>query len=651
MEKCALLHRAAAWGLLLVALAWPAPGPAGEVGDSGPTANCPHAFDALHYGLTLFIDIENEVISGSAVVRGMSEEAALESIDLDFAVLTVDSVLGEGAPLAAAHIDSVLGIDLGREYAVGDTFEVEVFYHGHPGNNGLDEMGGFYFEGFPKSSLQVGKTPGAGRCSMGRFLFPCWDWPCDKATAEFHITVPGTNKKVICNGVLANTEIDSVANTATYHWIENHPIATHCVNLHAGRFTDLVDSTYDFIHYFIYPRLVGDALINFENVAGMLDVFEDAFGPYPFPKCAYISSPGADVAHQDCIAYPSGAITPDHGNDWHVSQELARQWWGACVGVGDWRDAWIYESFGRYGQPLYVEEVEGMQAYHDYMYNDLMVHTFNDADPYSPIYDPLHLGGHTIYEKGTVVLHMLRFVLGDSAFFDALKAFRQAHEYDIAVTSDLRASAEMVSGQALGWFFDEWIYDCGWPEYEYAWTSTWTGSAWDINLVINQVQEIGPIFTMPLEIGIETASGDTVLTVWTDEQYEEFTLAVAAEPIALILDPDRWVLHLSTEVSYARVSGGGSHRNGLKLEIAPNPARHCARIRYCVPFAGHADFRIYDPAGRLVAEVFDGVLEAGTGQLSWDGRRASGQQAAPGEYFLRMRTSGGTRSVPIVLLR
>ncbi|MGD9402958.1 MAG: M1 family aminopeptidase [bacterium] len=651
MAKCVFLHRAVTGSLLAATLAWPCSAAALEVGDSGPTANCPHSFDVIHYGLTLFVDIESEVISGSAVVRGVSEETGLEDIDLDFVVMTVDSVLAEGAPLSASHMDSILSIDLGRQYALGDTFEVEVFYHGSPGNNGLDEMGGFYFEGFPKSALQVGKLPGAGRCSMGRYLFPCWDWPCDKATAEFHITVPGANKKVICSGVLEGTVIDTVANTATYHWTEDHPIATHCVSLHAGRFTDLVDSTYDHIHYFVYPRLVDVARVNFENVAAMLDVFEDAFGPYPFPKCAYVCSPAADVAHQDCIAYPSGAITPDHGNDWHVSQGLARQWWGACVGVGDWRDAWIYESFGRYGQPLFVEEVEGIEAYHDYIYDDLMVHTFNDADPCSPIYDPLHPGGHTIYEKGTVVLHMLRFVLGDSTFFNALKAFRQAHEYGIATTADLQASAEAASGLNLAWFFDEWIYDCGWPEYEYAWAAQAAGSAWDINLVIDQVQEIGPVFTMPLEIGIETALGDTVLTVWTDEQHEEFTLAVNGEPIGLSLDPDRWVLHHSTEVAYAGVAGGGGYPGGLYLEVAPNPTRDCAGIRYCLPAGGHASFHVYDIAGRLVAEVFDGALPAGTGELAWNGRRASGERAAPGTYFCRMRAEGGTKSVPVVLLR
>jgi aminopeptidase N len=511
-------------------------------------------------------------------------------------------------------------------------------------------MGGFYFDGFPKYAVQVGKTPNGGLSSMGKYLFPCWDWPCDKATAEFHITVPGTGRKVICNGVLEATEIDTLANTATYHWVEQCPVATHCVNLHAGRFTDLVDSTYGYIHYFVYPRLVEDALVNFENVPAMMDVFEDAFGPYPFDKCAYISSPHADVAHQSCIAYPALAITPSHDNDWHVSQGLARQWWGACVGVADWRDVWLQESFGRYGQPLFEEAAYGVGAYQDYVYANLMVHTFNDADPYSPVYDPLHPGGHTIYEKGAVVLHMLRFVLGDSAFFSSLKAFRQAHEYGAATTFDMQAAVEASSGTSLAWFFDEWIYGCGWPEFEYAWVANGAGDVWEISLVMTQVQEAGPVFTMPFEVGVTTAAGDTVLTVWVDDAHEEFTLVVEAEPLALTLDPDRWVLHRATEVPQAG-AGGRGRDPGLRVDIAPNPARGSATIRYQMPADGEARICIYDPAGRVVARVFDGLLRAGSGDLRWDGRRATGERAAPGTYFCRIETGTDARVTPVILVR
>ena len=623
----------------------------GLTANADPVTDCPHTFDVLHYGIMLFVDIDNETVAGSALVRARSEVQGLEAVDLDFAELTVDSVLGQDGALVSSHVGYVLSVELGRAYAAGDTFQMEVFYHGHPGNVGGDNLGGFYFEGVPKRALQVGRTLGAAEPSMGKYLFPCWDRPCDKATADFMITVPGTGKKVICNGVLEATLIDTIAGTATYHWVEDFPIATHRVALHAGKYADLVDSTYTFIHYFVYPRQVEDALINFENVPAMMDVFEGAFGPYPFPKCAYVAAPQADVGHQNCITYPASAITPTHDNDWHVADGLARQWWGACVGIGDWRDVWLCESFGRYGQPLFEEQAYGSEAYHDYMYHDLMLHTFADVDRHSPVYDPNFPGGHTIYEKGTVVLHMLRYVLGDSAFFSSMRAFRDSHAHDVATTFDFQNVVEAVSGMELDWFFDEWVYDCGWPEYEYAWDARETGEAYTLDLVINQVQSVGPVFTMPLELGVTTAAGDTVLTVWADQEHEQYSIETNAEPQAVRLDPDRWVLHRAVEVEYARIDRRGSTPGGLTLGVAPNPAPGCVAIRYDLPCAGPAVARIYDAAGREVAVIFDGNLGPGTGELRWDGRHSSGARVAPGTYFCRLTTSAETATGRIVLVR
>ena len=649
MTRSVLLYSAMIWGLAVAAFAWNGAGAAPETEPLGPTDGCPHTFDVLHYAITLAIDIENETVSGSAMIRCVAEEPDLGSIDLDFAVLTVDSVRSPDSALAFIHDEEVLTVNLQPPCAMGDTFEIEVFYGGHPGNTGLDDMGGFYFLGVPKKAFQVGRKLGAVRPSMGRYLFPCWDWPCDKATAEYRITIPGVAQKVICNGVLEEVLIDSVANTATFYWVEDLPVATHRMALHAGRYAELVDSTYGWIRYYVYPRQVEDALVNFENVDIMVDALEQPFGPYPFEKCAYVAVSQADVGHQNCITYPAGAVTPTHINDWRVARGLACQWWGACVTIGDWRDVWLCESFKRYGEPLFVEYAYGPEAYHDYVYEDLMIHTFQDVDEHSPIYDPNFPGGHTIYEKGAVVLHMLRYVLGDSTFFATLWSYRHSYEYENATTSDFQAVAEAVSALDLGWFFDEWIYDCGWPEYEYAWTAGGSPGAYEIDLVINQVQSVGPVFSMPVEIGITTVAGDTLLAVWADEQHEEYALTVADFPLEVVIDPNRNILQRSTEVPYAGVALQGAPVP--RLAAAPNPSRGGVNIRYTMGEAGHVKMGIYDASGRLVASVFDGMKPARAGDIYWGGEYDSGAIAAPGIYFCRMTAGPVSESCRIVLLR
>ena len=136
-----------------------------------------HSFDVLHYNIVLFIDFDTESIDGYTIVTSEAKEADLSTIDLDFTILTVDSVFGETGGLAYTHVDPVLTVDLGQAYALGDTFEVQVFYHGQPGNEGADGFGGFYFEGVPVKAFQMGVGLEADPSSMGKYWFPCWDWP------------------------------------------------------------------------------------------------------------------------------------------------------------------------------------------------------------------------------------------------------------------------------------------------------------------------------------------------------------------------------------------------------------------------------------------------------------------------------------------
>jgi aminopeptidase N len=613
-------------------------------------ADCPHSFDVIHYNVTLAIDIEAELMSGNTVIRSTCVEPGLDSITLDLTALTVDSILSEGTSLAYIHSDPVLMLHLARPYAPGDTFEVQVFYGGHPGNTGSDKMGGFYFEGMPKRAYQVGIDLTVDPPASAKYWIPCWDWPCDKATAEYHITVPGIGKSVICNGLLTGTEIDTLAVTSTFHWVENFPVAPCLMTVNAGKFAQLVDSTYDWISYWVYPRLVDTAVIHFENVPAMMDAFTTAFGPYPFPKCAYVTVPQADLGHQNCITHPSRAVSPSHENDWRVARGLTRQWWGACVTPGDWRDTWLTESFGRYGEPLFEEVTYGTQAYHRYVYEDLMLHTFADADQTSPIYDPNYPWNHTIYEKGTVVLHMLRFVLGDSVFFNALTSFRDSHAYGCATTADFQDIVESTWGQSVEWFFSEWIYDCGWPEFEYAWHVVSSDSGWTVHLAVDQVQTVGPVFTMPMDIGLTMAAGDTVFTIWIDEADKAYDFFVPDVPLSLEIDPDHWVLMKATQVPYAGVNDTAWHEADLSLSARSNPSRRGARIRYCVPIPEHVTIGIYDVAGRLVTRIFDGTVPAGPGELVWDGMSSSHRPASPGVYFCHMLTGRGSRSQRVVLI-
>ena len=612
------------------------------------TTNCPHSFDVLHYNITLFIDIATETISGNTVVTAVSEEADLDSIDLDLTVLTVDSVMSGGTQLTYAHNDPVLCINLPQAYSAGDTFDVQVFYGGHPGNEGPSGFGGFYFDGVPVHAFQMGVGLDADPPSMGKFWFPCWDWPCDKATSEYHITVTGS-KKVICNGILESTETDTIAGTTTFNWVHDYQIAPHCMTVNAGKFTDIVDSTYGWIRHWVYPRVLADAQVHFENVGLMMEGFIYRYGPYPFSSFGYVMESKGDMEHQTCVTHVGSAIQPNHLYDWLLAHEMGHMWWGDCVSVGDWRDVWLSEGFATYGEALYREYGYGMADYHDYVTNDLMTAAFS-AGKSSTIYDPNNLWSEITYEKAACVLHMLRHVVGESVFFDILSAHKAAHEYSYAVTPDFIEAAENVSGQELDWFFDEWIYDVGWLEVEYLWSYQPSGPDYDLSLIIDQVHTVGPVYTMPVDVGISTSGGDTLITVWLNEVHEEYAFTLPHEPLAVEIDPDDWILNKSEDLA-AGAPGGDAIPYGLRLEAAPNPFRHSTTIRFSTPRAQRVRLDIFDAAGRSVGNLADGRMQPGWTEISWSGRDDSGAEIAPGTYFCRLTTAHGVKTARIIYIR
>ncbi len=613
------------------------------------TQNCPHSFDVLHYNISLYIDLTAETIEGNTVVTAVSEEAGLDSIDLDLAVLTVDSVYSGGGPVAFVHNDPVLTIDLGAAYAVGDTFEVQVFYGGTPGNEGPSGFGGFYFGGLPVHAYQMGVGLEADPPSMGKYWFPCWDWPCDKATSEYHISLAGTKTKARCNGEFVGTDYDSVSNRTTWHWNNPYQITPHCMTVNAGRFAELVDSTYSWITNWVFPAYTEDAEIHFQNVGLMMEGFIYRYGSYPFSTFGYVQEAKGDMEHQTCVTHTSTAIQPNHIYDWLLAHEMGHMWWGDCVSIGDWRDVWLSEGFATYGEALYREYGYGMEDYHSYVENSLMGPAFS-AGRNSPIYDPNNLWGSLTYEKAATVLHMLRHVVGDSLFFASLREYRSTYEYSYAVTPDFIAVVEAVTGRDLDWFFDEWIYDVGWPDYEYLWSAQPSGPDYELTLLIDQVHTEGPVFTMPVDIGITTAGGDTLVVIWVDEAHEEFVLTIADEPTAVELDPDNWILNTAVDLT-AGVAAHDAEPEGLGLDVRPNPFDASTIVRFSVPRPQRVRIVVFDATGRKVETLLDADAAAGVHETAWDGRDATGDEVAPGAYFCRMTTEEGSRTTRMVRLR
>jgi len=611
-----------------------------------PKPDSLHDFDVLAY-------------AGTTGILVRSDASLLDSMYLHLVQLTVDSVWMGAKSLPFTHVGGVLGIGLDSTLSLNDTFLVNVAYHGHPGNEGPGGFGGFWFTPTVAYSMGVGLYTDPP--SMGRYWFPCYDEPNDKAEFDMAFGVP-LGLTAVSSGILVDTIPGYAESTMTYIWSEHHPTSTYLVAVSISNYVIVPDSVYPWIYNYVYPVDSAKAVTSFKNVHRMMDAFEAVFPPYQFDKFSFVETPKGDMEHQTCVSHLNWLINGFNDYDWVLAHELAHHWWGDWVTVGDWRDIWLNEGFATYCEAVYEEYLGGWQAYHDYVVADIMNYYLASGELF-PIYDPQAMWGTTSYEKGASVLHMLRHVVNDSVFFEILNVYGNQYAFGNAVTPEFQAVCESLHNQALDWFFDEWIYDWGYPHYVY---SYWQAGIDTVMVLVAQEQLVGPVFTMPVDIKLGNGSGDTTVVVWIDESPETLVIAFpGANTDSFGFDPNDWVLKLvryepgvAEEESRARHGPGRS-----RVQAQPNPFSTTCRLAISSGTSAVNDkastLVIYDLAGRAVRTFTlepsyrSAGPEMGSGHrdIVWHGRDDRGSPLPSGVYFYALYCASGRDHGKLILLR
>ncbi|RLD15733.1 hypothetical protein DRI50_03575, partial [candidate division KSB1 bacterium] len=383
-------------------------------------------FDALYYGLHFKIDFLHRQIWASAHEHFASLQNNLTAITLDFnnKQLTIDSIAG--AAVSYTRNGSFLDIALDRPYQKGDTFSVTIYYSGNPEKPDTISF---------KFDYTLDEEPYVWTLSEpygARDWWPCKDTPADKAdSADIFVTVPEGNV-VASNGFMVSDTADSEAGWHTVHWHESYPIATYLISLVSGPLAHFQDyyhySATDsmLLDYYVFPILLYNAQEYFKEVPDYLDALSHFYGPYPFLKEKYgMAQFGwhGGMEHQTITSiggvYKSWRFLYVH--------ELGHQWFGDKVTCATWRDIWLNEGFATYSEALYAqwagldEYPPGMDAYHAYMdrllYTDDGTIIVADTTRFSEIFSRI------VYYKGAWLLHMLRHVIGNDAFFTSLRTY------------------------------------------------------------------------------------------------------------------------------------------------------------------------------------------------------------------------------------
>jgi len=620
------------------------------------------SYDAVYYKLEFDIGIDPDSFSGKATEKFVSLADSINGIDLDFdSYLSIVEMSGDAVSYDLTEY--TLSLELNRTFNRGDTIEVKIEYQGLPRSEG--EFSGFWF-GIHREGPQDPLVPVVYTLSEpfgARSWWPCKDDPMDKPDSmDILITIPdktydGHKLYAVSNGNLISIN-DNEDQTRTFHWHEQYPIATYLVSLAISNYqiysewyvTAENDSMP--VVYYVYPEKMDDALTIYRNTVDMIDTYSKRFVQYPFFEEKYgmanFGWTGIAMEHQTVSSM--GMM-----NFWVVAHELAHQWFGNLVTCADFHHIWLNEGWATYLEAIYSEKLHGSDNYHTYM-NAIAYFgrekTIYIEDPSTdPIFDSI------VYDKGAWVLHMLRFVMGDSLFFTATTSYLNDPQlnYKAATTSDFQMIMERYYGSSLDWFFQQWIYGIGYPEYNYSWTYEQNEDHYIIDLIIEQVQtESGSeeVFTMPLDVMIMQLSGlvrDTV-QVWNDTRIQSFEIETDLKPATIELDPKNWVLDRNEEITRVTKQDESIPYTYELEQNYPNPFNPKTIINYELPITNEVELSIYNLLGQKVVTLVSGKQQAGYYQVEWDASRF-----ASGVYIYRLSAKSRGQSVvktrKLVLLR
>jgi len=594
--------------ILIALIAAPAPGPDMSVLSrpvTGPYTNLlysvdeAHDFDVISYDIAIEVFPSIQELDCVTDVIFTPEIAGLNEIRLDLLDLTVTAVTDTSGLLTYSQLGDSLFITLSEPIDPGDTVGVHIDCSGTPWNEGSGGFGGFWFIGDVYFHMGVGVYTDPP--SLGRAMFPCWDHPADKATFDFHITVPDS-LYAVANGDLISMDHNGTDATLTYNWEQPQPMSTYLAAIAVSDFAVLQDSTYDWIYYYVYPDDIADALVSFQNVDLMMDQFENNYGAYPWDtKFSYVQTPKGDMEHLTEVYHIAFAINGNNYYDWLLAHELSHHWWGDCVTEEFWTDVWLSEGFAVYSEALWAEYY-GEAAYNEYVVSDMMIPYLNSGElfPITNPTTPAEMWSYTTYQKAGSVLHMLRHVLGDSEFYNSLEHYFDHHAYGTATTDDFRDHVEVVYGDDIDWFFDTWLHDWGYPVYDIQYSWVETDADWEVTVDLEQIQAVGPVFTMPLEFMIHGSSQDSLVIMWNDQAIQSEVFTVTFEPVEVVFDPGNYVLstHLTgiNDQPLPPVLGTGT------LHFTPNPAHLSTVLNWSGMAESSLHVGFYDLSGRMLQD-------------------------------------------------
>lgn len=549
----------------------------------------------------------------------------MTTVTFDFAnELTASSVkIGATNLTFVENTNNELIITLPATQLTGTSATVEINYSGVPPANGFDSFVQSTHNGSP--IIWTLSEPFGARD---------W-WPCkqdlnDKIDSiDVYITAP-SQYIAVSNGIETTTPVISGANKTT-HFHHGYPIPAYLICMAVTNYqiynqtAGTAPNTFPIINY-VYPENYSSSVSDLNETIGIMNLYETLFEAYPFRNEKYGH---AQFSWGGGMEHTTVSFMFNFSRQL-IAHEMGHQWFGDKVTCGTWKDIWLNEGFATYLATLVIENFDGADAF---VTEKAGMIDYITSSPTGNVYltDAQATNVNRIfssrlsYNKGAMVLEMLRFKLGDALFFQGVKNYLADSNlaYKYAVTTDFKTHMETVYGQSLTEFFNDWIYNQGYPTY------TITAQNWGVGqakFVINQTQSDASVsyFEMPVPLRIYGAGGQQAdLALNNTFNGEQIIVSVPFAITNVEFDPKRHIIAANSSATL----GNQNFDVDNAVSIYPNPSSDVVHIQ--MPSTSTLEnVTVYNNLGQKVLE--NSTLDFSVNSLS------------TGVHYVDIQTTDGT---------
>lgn len=593
----------------------------------------PALYDMKHVQLNLNIDPAQVYLSGSVSLL-IETRAVLQQVQLYFSTdYIVDSVVANGAQLSFTHTEPwILNIQTEAQLQPGALYSLQIFYRGEPLEAIDSGTVGFTLTNAGQPTFWTLSEPYGSR-----EWWPSKDELTDKIDSTDIVVSTPALYKVASIGLLQSEDV--VNGIKTTHWKHRYPIVPYLIAVAVADYSVYTDTSWSqgkmvpVINY-VYPDEVNEVKPSTAETVPLMQFFSDQFTQYPFAEEKYGHATfgwGGGMEHQTMSFM-------GHLQFEIIAHELAHQWFGNMVTLNTWHDIWLNEGFATYLSGLAYEHFHYDTWWPVWKsYTNEIITTFPDGSVY--VQDTFNISrlfsARLTYYKGARILHLLRWIIGDDAFFNACRNYLNDPriKYNFASVEILKQHFEQTSGISLTTFFHDWYYGEGYPTFTAVVTGNEQGGyQMELSQETSAPQSIA-FFQLPVPIKFKGAGRDTTIVFTHTQNQQQFAVDPGFRIDSVFIDPDQWLISLNNQA----VLTSGEPGEITAWTVYPNPATNKIRVSGNL---NESELIVRDLSGRVVMQV------KGFAQ----GEEIDISRLMPGIYLISGSKATGNRGVRFMKL-